>query len=68
MESKTVNVPKISCGHCVMNIKREVSEVPGVKSVEADAATKLVTVQWEAPADWGKIAAALAEAGYPAAE
>jgi copper chaperone CopZ len=51
-----------------MNIKREVSEVPGVKSVEADAATKQVTVQWEAPADWSKISAALTEAGYPAAE
>jgi copper chaperone CopZ len=66
MESKTVNIPKISCGHCLMNIKREVSELPGVQSVEGDVATKKVTVQWEAPATWEKIAATLQDAGYPA--
>ncbi|MCA1990174.1 MAG: heavy-metal-associated domain-containing protein [Desulfarculus sp.] len=66
MESKTVNIPKISCGHCLMNIKREVSELPGVQSVEGDVATKKVTVQWEAPATWDKIAETLKDAGYPA--
>jgi copper chaperone CopZ len=65
METKTVFVPGINCGHCVMNIKREVSEVPGVKSVEGDANTKDVTVQWEAPATWEQIVAAMKEAGYP---
>ncbi len=66
MESKTVNIPKISCGHCLMNIKREVSELPGVQSVEGDVAAKKVTVQWEAPATWDKIADTLKDAGYPA--
>lgn len=66
MESKTVNIPKISCGHCLMNIKREVSELPGVQSVEGDVAAKKVTVQWEAPATWDKIAETLKDAGYPA--
>ncbi len=66
MERKTVNIPKISCGHCLMNIKREVSELPGVQSVEFDAAAKKVTVQWEAPATWDKIADTLKDAGYPA--
>jgi copper chaperone CopZ len=67
MESKTVNVPGIHCGHCVMNIKREVSELPGVKSVEGDPGAKQITVQWEAPATWEQIDAAMKDAGYPAA-
>ena len=66
METKTVNIPGINCGHCLMTIKREISEMPGVKSVEGEVASKQVTVQWEAPADWDKIAAALKDAGYPA--
>lgn len=66
METKTVNIPSISCGHCLMNIKREVSELAGVKSVEGDVASKQVTVQWEAPASWEQIAATLKDAGYPA--
>ncbi|MFH1036023.1 MAG: heavy-metal-associated domain-containing protein [Pseudomonadota bacterium] len=67
MESKTVNVPGINCGHCVMNIKREVSEIAGVKSVEGDPGAKSITVQWDAPATWEQIAAAMKDAGYPAA-
>lgn len=67
MESKTVNIPKMSCGHCLMTIKREVSELAGVQSVEGDVAGKQVTISWDAPATWDKIAAVLADAGYPAA-
>jgi len=68
MEEKTVNIPKISCGHCVMAIKREVGEVEGVQSVEGDENTKKVTIKWAAPATWEKIAGTLDELGYPAAQ
>jgi copper chaperone CopZ len=64
-EQKTVAVPNISCGHCVMTIQRELGELPGVESVQADASTKRVTVAWRAPADWSKIAATLDDIGYP---
>jgi copper chaperone len=67
MESKTFNVPNISCGHCVMTIKRELSELAGVTSVEADAETKTVAVAWDAPASEDGIKALLAEINYPAA-
>ena len=66
MEEKTVNIPAISCGHCVMTINREVGELEGVKSVDGDEKTKMVTVEWENPATWDKIADTLKEAGYPA--
>ena len=67
MTSKTFNVPNISCGHCVMTIKREVSEMEGVSNVTADAATKAVTVEWEAPATWDGIRSLLTEINYPPA-
>jgi copper chaperone len=65
--TKTFSVPNISCEHCVMTIKRELSELEGVASVEADVGTKTVTVTWEAPATEYAIKALLAEINYPAA-
>jgi copper chaperone len=68
MESKTFKAPNISCGHCVHTIQTELGELDGVKSVKADASSKLVTVSWEAPATWDTIRSLLAEIGYPAEE
>jgi copper chaperone len=65
MESKTFTVPNISCGHCVMTIKRGLSELAGVTSVEADAETKTATVTWDAPASEDGIKTLLAEINYP---
>ena len=66
MASKTFNIPNISCGHCVMTIKRELGELDGVTSVDGDAEAKAVTVAWDAPATEGGIKALLAEINYPA--
>ena len=68
MPDTSVHVPAISCGHCVRTIERELGELPGVRSVRADAETKRVAISWEAPADWTAIAALLAEIGFPPAE
>ena len=66
MATKTFKVPNISCGHCVMTIEREVSELDGVNSVKADQATKMVTVEWsEPPTNWDTIRALLEEINYP---
>lgn len=66
MSKEIFNVPNISCGHCVMTIKNELSEMEGVKSVEGDPQSKSITVEWEAPVDAGQIKAKLAEINYPA--
>jgi copper chaperone len=66
MTEKKVHIPAISCGHCLMTIKREVGEVAGVSSVEGDVSSKDVTIAWDGPATWEKIAATLDEIGYPA--
>jgi copper chaperone len=65
MEKITFEVPDISCNHCVHTIKMELSELNGVRSVEADAGTKLVTVTFEAPATQAAIETLLAEINYP---
>lgn len=67
MESKTFMVPNISCGHCTHTVKMEIGEIPGVKSVAADVATKEVTVEWESPATWDTIKSVLTEINYPPA-
>jgi copper chaperone CopZ len=68
MERKTLSVPTITCGHCVMTIKRELGEVRGVSRVEGDPAAKKITVEWEAPATLEAIRSTLRELNYPAAE
>ena len=67
MQRKTLSVPNISCGHCVMNIKNELSELDGVKSVEGSPEAKSIMVAWESPASLEKIKETLTEINYPAA-
>ena len=55
MEKQTLSVPNISCGHCVMSIKNELSEMEGVKSVDGSPEDKSITVEWESPASLEKI-------------
>ena len=69
MTSKTVDVPGISCGHCVMTIEREVGEVEGVTSVSAEQRTRRVTVEWdESRTSWDEIRRQLVEINYPPSE
>ncbi|MBC2710842.1 MAG: heavy-metal-associated domain-containing protein [Desulfosarcina sp.] len=66
MAQETLTVPNISCGHCVSTIETELAEMEGITSVKADAETKTVTVQWDAPASIERIRATLTEINYPA--
>jgi len=66
MEKKTFTIPAISCGHCVMSIKNELSELAGVKKVEGDPQGKSITVEWDSPASIDKILNTLKEINYPA--
>jgi copper chaperone CopZ len=67
MTTVTYTIPNISCHHCVHTIKSEVGELPGVKTVEADVATKVATITFESPASEEAIKALLAEIEYPVA-
>jgi copper chaperone len=62
-ETLTYTVPAVHCGHCVMSITEEVSEVRGVDEVVVDLDTKLVTVTG-IELDDTAVRAAIVEAGY----
>jgi len=64
MEEKTVRIPAISCGHCIMTIERELGELEGVSYVKGNAGTREVTVKWNAPMNWDTILETLDEIGY----
>lgn len=66
MTTVTYTIPSISCGHCTRTIETELSELQGIQSVKADAATKKVVITFDAPADETKIKALLAGINYPA--
>ena len=68
MQTKTFEVPNISCKHCVMTVQNEVSEINGVQSVNADEQSRMVTVSWDDPANWDQIKDLLAEINYPPSE
>ena len=68
MDTKTLSIPNISCGHCVMAIKRELGEVEGVTKVDGDPGKKEITLEWDAPASLDKIKSTLTEINYPASD
>jgi copper chaperone len=67
MAIETFSIPNISCGHCVMAIKNELSELKGIKTVVGDPENKSVTVEFESPVTLEKIKETLKEMNYPAA-
>ncbi|MEV6317079.1 heavy-metal-associated domain-containing protein [Streptomyces sp. NPDC051776] len=60
----TYQVTGMSCGHCEGAVTEELSALEGVASVEAVAATGLVTVVSAAPLPGEAVRAAVDEAGY----
>jgi copper chaperone CopZ len=68
MEKKTFQVPNIGCDGCVKSIKNEVSALQGVTFISGDVATKTVTLEWNTPATWQQIEAALTEIDYAPAK
>lgn len=58
------NVEKMMCGGCEANVKKVLSEVATVESVDVDLEAKTVKVKGKINAK--EIAATISEAGYPA--
>ncbi len=64
MESKTFKVPNIGCDGCVRTIANEVVSLAGVEGVTGNVESKIVTVEWNPPANWADIQAKLVEIEY----
>ena len=66
MAANEYQVTGMTCGHCEMSVREEVSEVPGVTYVEVSAQTGKLVVTAEGDLDDAKVLAAVEEAGYTA--
>ena len=64
MQSKTVTVENISCGHCTHTIEMELGDLVGVQKVKADMDNRQVLVEWDDPATWEKIESLMVEINY----
>ena len=62
--SYVFKVEDMTCGGCAASIKRAVSRVPGVSSVEANPSSKDVVVDASAEVSHETIVAAINAAGY----
>ncbi|SNC73352.1 Copper chaperone CopZ [Kytococcus aerolatus] len=66
MTTTEYTVTGMTCGHCEMSVREEVSEVDGVTEVAVSHETGRLTVTSEGPLDDAAVLAAVDEAGYTA--
>ncbi|PKP70544.1 MAG: copper-translocating P-type ATPase [Alphaproteobacteria bacterium HGW-Alphaproteobacteria-4] len=66
LQHLSLSVEGMSCASCVGRVERALRAVPGVTSAAVNLASETAQVDYGAPADTQGIAAALAQAGYPA--
>lgn len=70
MNTTEFQVTGMTCGHCEMSVREEVSEVAGVSEITVSAKTGKLSVAHDSPTDDAPFAAAViaavAEAGYTA--
>lgn len=62
----TLEIPNISCGHCVMRVEKGTRDLPGVVAVQASAEDKKATFTLESADALPAVKEALAKIGYPA--
>ena len=65
MNTITYNILTVNCGHCKMNIEREVGKLSGVTSVTVDVEAKKAIIKYNSPTTKIEIEKLLIEMGYP---
>jgi copper chaperone len=60
---KTYTVEGMTCAHCVLSVREEVSQVTGVSALDVDLESGRLTVRGQGMAD-AAVRNAVAEAGY----
>lgn len=66
MATSEYQVTGMTCGHCEMSIREEVSQIPGVDEIEVSAQTGKLVVSSASVLDDAAVLAAVDEAGYSA--
>lgn len=59
-------VTGMTCGHCEMSIREEVTQVPGVQEIQVSAQTGKLVVTGDGSVDDAAVLSAVDEAGYSA--
>ena len=63
MKIQTLTIRGMTCGHCVMSVKKELSKIPAVTIKEVKIGSAVVEADGSA-ATWEKLKNAVEEAGY----
>ena len=66
MTANEYQVTGMTCGHCEMSVREEVSEISGVTDIQVSAQTGKLVVSASGEVDDAKVLAAVEEAGYAA--
>ena len=66
MNTSEYQVTGMTCGHCEMSIREEVSTVPGVQEIQVNAQTGKLVVTSTDEVDDVAVITAVDEAGYQA--
>lgn len=66
MTANEYQVTGMTCGHCEMSVREEVSEIDGVTDIQVSAQTGRLVVTADGELDDAKVIAAVEEAGYQA--
>jgi copper chaperone CopZ len=64
MDESELVVNGMTCAHCERTLRTELSEVPGVVGVDADATSGRVRLQHTSPVERAAVESAVTEAGY----
>lgn len=64
MTETIYTVTGMTCGHCVSSVTEEISELDGVRKVDVELATGLVTVTSDQALAEDAVRGAVTEAGY----
>lgn len=66
MATNEYQVTGMTCGHCELSIREEVSQIAGVEDIQVSAQTGRLVVTGAAVVDDAQVLAAVEEAGYSA--
>ncbi len=66
MTTTEYQVTGMTCGHCEMSVREEVSQLAGISDIQVSAANGTLVVTSAAPLDDAAVIAAVDEAGYAA--
>lgn len=67
LTKETILVANLKCSGCANTIKRNISELPGIKTVEVDPDTDAVKVEYDDTLQRDTITKKLSSLGYPEA-